>query len=93
MSHATRRPRGASSGSSQPISQVVLNWETAYGKAFQIQVSDNGSTWNSIYSTTTGTGGVQTLNVTGTGRYVRMYGTARGTTYGYSLYEFGVYTP
>ena len=33
----------------------------------------------------------ETLNVSGTGRYVRMYGTARGTSYGYSLYEFGVY--
>ena len=27
--------------------------------------------------------------VTGTGRYVRMYGTARATGYGYSLWEFG----
>ncbi|MEE4541078.1 discoidin domain-containing protein [Streptomyces sp. V4-01] len=78
-------------GSSQPITQVVLTWETAYGKAFQIQVSDNGSTWNTIYSTTTGTGGTQTLAVTGTGRYVRMYGTARGSQWGYSLWEFQVY--
>ncbi len=41
-----------------------------------------------IYSTTTGTGGTQTLNVSGTGRYIRMYGTARATQYGYSLWEF-----
>ena len=34
---------------------------------------------------------MQTLNVTGTGRYVRMYGTARATAYGYSLWEFQVY--
>ena len=33
----------------------------------------------------------ETLTVTGTGRYVRMYGTVRGTGYGYSLYEFQVY--
>ena len=39
-----------------------------------------------IYSTTTGTGGIQTLPVTGTGRYIRMYGTTRATQYGYSLY-------
>ena len=38
----------------------------------------DGTNWTTIYSTTTGTGGTQTLNVTGTGRYVRMYGTARG---------------
>ena len=30
-----------------------------------------------VYSTTAGTGGTQTLGVAGTGRYVRMYGTAR----------------
>ncbi len=78
-------------GATASITQVVLNWEAAYGKSFQIQTSDNASTWTTIFSTTTGTGGVQTLNVTGSGRYVRMYGTARGTQYGYSLWEFQVY--
>src|SRR5262249_58033215 len=78
-------------GATASITQVVLNWETAYGKAFQIQVSPDASTWNDIFSTTTGTGGVQTLDVTGTGRYVRMYGTVRGTQWGYSLWELQVY--
>jgi hypothetical protein len=78
-------------GATAQISQVVLNWEAAYATAFQIQTSTNGTSWTSIYSTTTGTGGVQTLNVTGTGRYVRMYGTSRATPYGYSLWEFQVY--
>jgi hypothetical protein len=78
-------------GATHSISQVVLNWEAAYGKAFQVQTSTDGTNWTSIYSTTTGTGGVQTLNVTGSGRYVRVNGTARGTAYGYSLWEFQVY--
>ena len=60
-------------------------------KAFQIQASTDGSAWTTVYSTTTGTGGTQTLPVTGTGRYIRMYGTARATQYGYSLWEFQVY--
>ena len=77
-------------GATHSISKVVLNWEAAYGKSFQIQTSPDAATWTSIYSTTTGTGGVQTLNVTGSGRYVRMYGTARATGYGYSLWEFQV---
>src|SRR6266498_2130812 len=62
-------------GSSQTICQVALNWEAAYGRAFQIQTSPDGTTWTSIFATTTGTGGIQTLPVSGTGRYVRMYGT------------------
>ena len=78
-------------GATYNVSQVVLNWEAAAGKAFQIQVSTNNTTWTSIYTTTTGTGGVQTLAVSGSGRYVRMYGTARTTGYGYSLWEFQVY--
>ena len=79
-------------GSSKNICQVTLDWETAYATAFQIQTSNDGTNWTSIYSTTTGTGGTQTLNVTGSGRYIRMYGTVRATQYGYSLWEFGVYT-
>ncbi|GAA2086516.1 hypothetical protein GCM10009759_07280 [Kitasatospora saccharophila] len=78
-------------GSAQAVSQVVLRWETAYAKAYQVQLSADGTTWTSVYSTTTGAGGTETLNVTGTGRYVRMYGTARTTQYGYSLWEFQVY--
>jgi hypothetical protein len=78
-------------GSTATISSVVLNWESAYGKAFKIQTSANGTTWTDIYSTTTGTGGNQTLAVTGSGRYVRVYGTVRGTGYGYSLWEFQVF--
>jgi len=78
-------------GASASISQVVLQWEAAYATAFQIQTSNDNTTWTSIYSTTTGTGGTQTLNITGSGRYVRMNGTARATQYGYSLFEFQVY--
>ena len=78
-------------GSAQAISQVVLNWEAAYGRAFTLATSTNGTTWTTIHTTTTGTGGVQTIPVTGNGRYVRMNGTARGTAYGYSLWEFQIY--
>ena len=78
-------------GSTRSVCQVVLDWETAYATAFQIQTSADGSTWTTIFSTTTGTGGTQTLNVTGSGRYIRMYGTTRATQYGYSLWEFEVF--
>ncbi|MEU3457357.1 discoidin domain-containing protein [Micromonospora sp. NPDC006766] len=80
-------------GSTQTLCQVVLQWEAAYARAFQIQLAATADgPWTTIYSTTTGTGGTQTLTVTGTGRYVRMYGTTRATAYGYSLWEFVVRT-
>ncbi len=78
-------------GATHTISQVVLAWESAYATAFQIQVSNDAENWTTIYSTTTGTGGTQTLSVSGSGRYIRMYGTARATGYGYSLWEFQVF--
>ena len=74
------------------INRVKLNWEAAYGKSYQIQVSSNALDWTTIYSTTTSAGGIQDLTgLSGTGRYVRMYGTVRSGAYGYSLYEFEVY--
>ena len=73
------------------IDQVTLVWEAAFARAFQIQVSADGANWTTVFSTTTGAGGTQTLTVAGTGRYVRMNGTQRATAYGYSLFEFQVF--
>ena len=78
-------------GATHTLSQVTIDWESAYATAFQIQTSNDGTTWTTVYSTTTGTGGTQTIPVSGSGRYVRMYGSARATQYGYSIYEFQVY--
>ncbi|MFJ3902949.1 discoidin domain-containing protein [Streptomyces sp. NPDC090025] len=78
-------------GSGHTISRVKLSWEAAYGKTYKIQTSADGSAWTDVYATTSGDGGTDDLTVSGTGRYIRMYGTARGTSYGYSLYEFEVY--
>ncbi|MFC7529774.1 discoidin domain-containing protein [Actinoplanes sp. GCM10030250] len=78
-------------GATATISQVVLQWEGAFAKAYQIQVSPDGNAWTSVHSTSNGAGGTETLTVSGTGRYVRLYGTARSSGYGYSLWEFKVY--
>jgi hypothetical protein len=78
-------------GSPFTITKVVLNWENAYAKAYSIQVSDDGTTWTTLYSTTAGKGGTETIPLTGSGRYIRLYGTQRATQYGYSLWEFQVF--
>ncbi|HEY0533366.1 MAG TPA: discoidin domain-containing protein [Actinoplanes sp.] len=78
-------------GATAQISQVVLQWDPAYAKAYQIQTSADAANWTTIYSTTTSDGFKDVINATGSGRYVRMYGTARGGPYGYSLWEFSVY--
>ncbi|MET8147767.1 DUF1996 domain-containing protein [Actinoplanes sp. NPDC049668] len=78
-------------GGTATISSVVLAWEAAYSRTFSLQVSPNGSAWTTIRANIAGTGGRQTVAVTGSGRYVRMLSTARATQWGVSLTEFEVY--
>jgi hypothetical protein len=79
-------------GATTPVTRVVLRWEAAFARAYQVQTSTDGASWTSIYSTTTGDGGVDDLGgLSGSGRYVRMHGTQRATGYGYSLWELEVY--
>ncbi len=78
-------------GAPTSVSQVVLRWEAAYAKAYRIELSTDGTDWSTAYSTATGAGGTETIPVSGTARYLRVYGTERATQYGYSLWEFQVY--
>ncbi|MEV7805237.1 discoidin domain-containing protein [Microbispora sp. NPDC088329] len=79
-------------GSSQQICKVILNWEAAYARTFKIQVSADGSAWSDATATVNGVSGTQSLDLSATGRYVRMTGLTRATAYGYSLWEFAVNT-
>ncbi len=79
-------------GTAQEIDRVVLKWYTDYGKAFQIQVSTDATSWTNVYSTTTGAS-YSVTDVTfakTSARYVRMNGTQRGNQNGYSLFAFMV---
>ncbi|MEU3463911.1 glycoside hydrolase family 3 C-terminal domain-containing protein [Streptomyces sp. NPDC006733] len=80
-------------GSRQEVCGAQLAWETAYATAYRIQVSDDGAAWSTVYDTTAGRGGVGTVTLHGTGRYVRLTGVERATGWGYSLWEFSVLTP
>jgi beta-glucanase (GH16 family) len=74
------------------VTRVVLNWEAAYGRSYNIQISANATSWTTIYSTTTGDGGIDDITgLNASGRYVRMQGVLRGTGYGWSLWAFDIY--
>ncbi|MEU8624951.1 discoidin domain-containing protein [Streptomyces sp. NPDC048669] len=79
-------------GASTSFKHVQLAWDPAYGKAYDIQTSEDGQNWTTVKSVTDGDGDIDDIDVNGTGRYVRINGTERGSGYGYSLYEFGVYS-
>ncbi len=78
----------------QTVNQVILRWENAYGKVYQIQVSNDAQTWTTVFTQPAGQGGVENIAFAPvSARFVRMYGTVRASAYGYSLYEFEVYGP
>ncbi|MGW4691433.1 discoidin domain-containing protein [Kitasatospora cineracea] len=79
-------------GASADVSRIKLSWEAAYARAYRLEVSADGTTWSPVATEKAGDGGTDEFTgLSGKGRYVRMYGTARGTSYGYSLYEMEVY--
>ncbi|MDQ1914368.1 S-layer homology domain-containing protein [Paenibacillus sp. GD4] len=81
-------------GESKRINEVHLYWEAAYGKSYEIQVSDDAQSWSKVYGTTGGKGALEKITFSEVdARYVRMYGTVRATQYGYSIWEFEVYGP
>ncbi|GAB4085817.1 hypothetical protein GCM10028784_24470 [Myceligenerans cantabricum] len=78
-------------GSVRSFDHLQLVWEAAYGVGYEVQVSDDGSSWTTVRTVTDGDGAVDGLDVSGTGRYVRLNFTERGTDWGYSLFELGIY--
>ncbi|MFE7509040.1 discoidin domain-containing protein [Promicromonospora sp. NPDC057488] len=78
-------------GASYDLSRVVIDWETAYASGYEIQTSPDGETWATVHTVTDGDGLFDDLDLTGTGRHVRLLATERATQWGFSLYELEVY--
>ena len=78
-------------GVAAPLSRVRLNWEAAYAKDYELQVSSDGANWTTARRVTDGKGGIDEQEVSATARYVRVLCTRRATPYGYSLWELQVF--
>ncbi|MFI5983642.1 discoidin domain-containing protein [Streptomyces sp. NPDC051555] len=79
-------------GANATVTRVSVTWEAAYAKVYRVEISADGSTWTRLANETAGNGGTDDwTGLAGKGRYLRVYGTARGTAYGYSLHEVEVY--
>src|SRR5690606_32088411 len=78
-------------GRSADLDRVELVWESAYSTAYEFQVSDDGSSWETVYSTGSGDGGTDEFAVDATARHVRLLSTARSSGYGVSLWELRVF--
>lgn len=78
-------------GEVKDLCKVVIHWEYALGSNFKIQLSNDYVKWTDAASITANASYDNTIPVSGSARYVRMYGLQRGTQYGYSIWEFEVY--
>ncbi len=83
-------------GQTRNLSEVKLYWEAAYAKNYALQVSDDGFTWQTVYTTVgynrpnDGLADIRDLK-NASGRYLRLLLTKRATQYGFSLFEIQAY--
>ncbi len=75
------------------IGTIVIKWEAAYSSKYTIEASKDGIKWDVLVTQNAGTGSTElhVVNSTTTYQYVRLIGTARGSNYGHSIFEFEVY--
>ena len=87
-------------GQRRIFNTIQIVWEGAWGKSFDIQISDDGDAWTTVKE-------IRNQNIPGpfpyeqtidletnkTARYVRFQGIERGTGYAYSFWEFRVLLP
>jgi len=80
-------------GATYNVNRVKITWEAAYGRNYKIQVAPSATgPWTDMKTITSNTALVNDhTGLTGSGRYVRMNGTLRGTAWGYSIFEMEVY--
>jgi hypothetical protein len=79
-------------GDFRSIDSINLQWERAYSRNYQIQVSDNGNLWETVSTIPNGKEGeveVSMLNVIA--RYVRILSLEGDSNYGISLFEVKIF--
>jgi hypothetical protein len=83
-------------GAVKTITEVRIDWQHAAAKDYHVDVSNDATTWSAPIVTKTGLPAVDhriddLTGLSASGRYVRIYGTARATVYGYSIWELQVF--
>jgi len=79
-------------GQTVNIQRVRINWERAHATRYLLQVSNDGVTWTLLKSVDNSQGGIEDwTGLSGQGRYLRMQGLARSSSYGYSIFEIQAY--
>ena len=75
-------------GASQDLVGLIINWEAAYAKSYDVLISDDGKTWENAYSTAEGDGLIDDIYFgRKKARLIKLDFKERGTGWGYSIWE------
>ena len=77
-------------GAPVPLGKVRLQWEAAYAREYDLQLSDEGLLWTTARHVSEGRGGIEEHDLGATARFVRVFGARRAGPYGISLWELQV---
>ncbi|GAB3605152.1 hypothetical protein GCM10027413_05610 [Conyzicola nivalis] len=78
-------------GAQHKVKTVAVNWEGAYAAEYLIQGSASATgPFTTLATQKAGAGGLESFDVTGDYRYIRVQGVHRATPYGYSIFEITV---
>lgn len=79
-------------GTAHTVQRMVLNWEPAHAKEYEILLSDDNKNWRSVYQEQNGQPGYKEIEqINFSGRFLKLDLKKRATEYGYSLYELEIY--
>jgi len=78
-------------GEKKTFDAIIISWEKAYAKKYEIQISDDSNNWTKIYAIENGDGEDDVI-YTGEkeARYIKIYCIERATEWGFSIYEVKV---
>ena len=66
-------------GTACQMDGIVVAWEAAFAKSYEVQLSDDGSSWRTVFKRTDGTGGKETCAFAGQrARFLRIHFLAHG---------------
>ena len=83
-------------GQIRTIKKIDIVWEAASAKRYTLEVSEDGENYQAVADIEGGSGTQNRLDEVllkemVRGRYVKIHGISRNTTYGYSIYDMAVY--
>lgn len=78
-------------GEVKDVSGITIRWEAAFGKSYEVRVSEDNSGWKTVYDAAESDGGTDDIYFRKVpARYIKIFMKERATSWGYSVIELAV---